>query len=333
MMTKSGLLSIRPIMKFKQRWFLIVTVVLLAVPVSARPSGATTNPRQDEARNAQYRSFVEKVKTDQAAAYQIGKDFISKYPTPDDQFLQYIKRYVAGYEDRQQRIQCGQVLKDNKAEAFTVCKAVLARTPDDLSVLASLGNTGLSLTGNDRKTYNGDAVSYARKAIQLINAGKTFEEGKPLPNKELTLASLNYIVGALSLETDPAEAAKALVAVARSDSDYKKVPQVYALLSDAYRRAEYDKLREELVNKCGTAEQQETPECKTLTAKVNDVTDRMIDALARAVAYAATSTDANAKTSSAKWKESLTNIYKFRKGSEDGLDAYIAGVTAKPLPQ
>ena len=87
-----------------------------------------------------------------------------------------------------------------------------------------------------------------------------------------------------------------------------------------------------MVNKCGTAEQQETPDCKALTAKVNDVTDRMIDALARAVAYSATTTDANAKSASAKWKESLKTIYAFRKGSEDGLDAYIAGVTAKPLP-
>ena len=315
--------------KFKQAGFLLICVVLLAAPLLAQ----TPAPTPEEARNAQYRSFVEKVSADPATAYQIGKDFIVKYPTPDDQYLQYVKKYVAAYEDRQARVKCGQALKDNKgAEAFAICNVVLATTPDDLTVLASLANTGLSLTGNDRKTYSADAVNDARKAIQLINAGKTFEAGKPLPNKELTLASLNYVVGAMSLETDPAEAVKAFIAAARSESDYKKVPQVYALLSDAYRRAEYDKLREEVVNKCGTPEQQETPDCKTLTAKVNDVTDRMIDALARAVAYAATSTDANAKNASAKWKQSLTTIYNFRKGSEDGLDAYIAGVTAKPLP-
>lgn len=311
--------------KFNQAGFLIVIVALLAAPVSAQTPAATP----EEARNAQYRSFVEKVTADPAAAFQIGKEFITKYPTPDDQYLQYVKKYVAAYEERSS---CAQALKDNKAEAFTSCKAVLAKTPDNLSVLVSLANTGLNLTGADRKTYSADSVSYARNAIQQVNAGKTFETGKPLPNKELLLASLNYIVGALGLETDPAEAAKALVAVARSESDYKKVPQVYALLSDAYRRAEYDKLREELGNKCGTAEQQETAECKTLTTKVNDVTDRMIDALARAVAYSAISTDANAKTASATWKQSLTTIYKFRKGSEDGLEAFIAGVIAKPLP-
>lgn len=310
--------------QFNQVGFLLIMLAMTAVPVLAQTPAATP----EEARNAQYRSFVEKVKTDPAAAYQIGKEFITKYPIPDDQYLQYVKKYVASYEERSS---CVQALKDNKAEAFTSCKAVLAKAPDNLSMLVSLANTGLNLTGNDRKTYSADAVSYARTAIQQLNEGKTFEPGKPLPNKELTLASLNYIVGALSLETDPAEAAKALVAAARSESDYKKVPQVYALLSDAYRRAEYDKLREELVSKCSTAEQQETPECKALTAKVNEVTDRMIDALARAVAYAATSNDANTKAASAKWKESLTAIYKFRKGSEDGLDAYIAGVIAKPL--
>jgi hypothetical protein len=320
--------SKQPMKKFKHVSPLFTVLMMLALLVS---SAATTNLRQDEARIAQYRSFVEKVKTDPAAAYQIGKEFINKYPTPDDQYLQYVKKYVATYDESQVRIRCGQALKDNKAEAFTVCKPVLAKTPDDLSVLASLANTGLSLTGNDRKTYSADSVSYARKAIEQVNAGKTFEAGKPLPNKELLLASLNYIVGALGLETDPAQAAKALIAVAKSESDYKKVPQVYSLLAEAYRRAEYDKLSQELGAKCSTAEQQETPDCKALTAKVNDVTDRMIDALARAVAYAATSTDANAKTASTAWKQSLATLYKFRKGSEDGMEAYIAGVTAKPL--
>lgn len=301
-------------------------LVMLALPVLA-----AAIPHQDEARIAQYRIFVEKVTADPAAAYQIGKEFINKYPTPDDQYLQYVKKYVATYDERQARIQCGQALKDNKAEAFTICKPVLAKTPDDLSVLASLANTGLSLTGNDRKTHSADSVSYARKAIEQVNAGKTFEAGKPIPNKELLLASLNYIVGALGLETDPAEAAKALMAAAKSESDYKKVPQVYSLLAEAYRRAEYDKLSQELVAKCSTTEQQETPDCKALSAKVNDVTDRMIDALARAVAYAATSPDANAKTASATWRQSLATLYKFRKGSEDGMEAYIAGVTAKPF--
>ncbi|HXU37480.1 MAG TPA: hypothetical protein VN937_14055 [Blastocatellia bacterium] len=312
--------------KFKQVSILFTVLVMLALPVLA-----AAIPNQDEARNALYRSFVEKVKDDQAAAYQIGKEFITKYPTPDDQYLQYVKKYVAGYEDRLPRVQCGQALKDNKAEAFTLCKPVVAKTPDDLSVLASLATTGLSLTGNDRKTNSADAVSYARKAIELVNAGKTFEAGKPLPNKDLLLASLNYIVGALSLETDPAGAAKALIAAAKSESDYKKVPQVYSLLAEAYRLAEYDKLSQEMSAKCSTAEQQATPECKALTDKVNDVTDRMIDALARAVAYAGTSTDAKAKTASEGWKKSLATLYKFRKGSEDGMEAYIASVTAKPL--
>lgn len=312
--------------KFKQISLLFTVLIMLALPVLA---AAISD--QDEARNALYRSFVEKVKADPAAAYKIGKEFIDKYPTPDDQYLQYVQKYVAAYDERQARIQCGQAIKDNKAEAFNICKPVLAKTPDDLSVLASLATTGLSLTGNDRKTNSADSVSYARKAIELVNAGKTFEAGKPLPNKELLLASLNYIVGALSLETDPTQAAKALIAAAKSESDYKKVPQVYSLLAEAYRRAEYDKLSQELGAKCSTAEQQETPDCKALSVKVNDVTDRMIDALARAVAYAATSTDANAKTASATWKQSLATLYKFRKGSEDGMEAYIAGVTAKPL--
>jgi hypothetical protein len=325
---KSGSLGVKLMNRLKQELPLIVVVVLLAIPALAQ----TPAPTPEEARNAQYRSFAEKVSADPAGAYTVGKEFINKYPTPDDQYLQYVKRWVSAYEDRLASSACADALKSNKAEAFTTCKPLAEKNPDNLNLMTNLANTGVNLTGNDRKTHAAEGAGYARKAIQLVNAGKTFEANKPLPNKELLLASLNYIVGNLSLETDPGEAAKALIAAAKSESDYKKAPAVYALLSEAYRRAEYDKLREEIVNKCGTAEQQETPECKTLNTKVNDVTDRMIDALARAVAYAATSTDASAKTASATWKQTLKSLYAFRKGSEDGMDAYIAGVTAKPLP-
>jgi hypothetical protein len=76
---------------------------------------------------------------------------------------------------------------------------------------------------------------------------------------------------------------------------------------------------------------QATPEGKAATDKVNDVTDRLIDALARAVAYSGTDAKfANLKTKS---MDRLTELYKYRhEGSDAGLKELIAGITSKPLP-
>jgi hypothetical protein len=59
--------------------------------------------------------------------------------------------------------------------------------------------------------------------------------------------------------------------------------------------------------------------------------DRITDALARAVALSGTETQyAEART---RWMQELTRFYKFRHNdSTDGLEAYIAGATSKPLP-
>jgi hypothetical protein len=62
------------------------------------------------------------------------------------------------------------------------------------------------------------------------------------------------------------------------------------------------------------------------------VIDRIIDAYARAVALSGT--DAQYREARARWTEQLTGFYKFRHNdSTEGLEAYIASVTAKPLPE
>jgi hypothetical protein len=62
------------------------------------------------------------------------------------------------------------------------------------------------------------------------------------------------------------------------------------------------------------------------------VLDRIIDAYARAVALAGTNPQNQA--AKAQWMTQLTNFYKFRNNNSDaGLNEFIAGVLAKPLPQ
>jgi hypothetical protein len=58
----------------------------------------------------------------------------------------------------------------------------------------------------------------------------------------------------------------------------------------------------------------------------------MIDAYARAVSLAGN--DPQQQTAKGQWMTRLTDLYKFRhENSAAGLNEFIAGVLAKPLPQ
>ena len=70
----------------------------------------------------------------------------------------------------------------------------------------------------------------------------------------------------------------------------------------------------------------ETDESKLMIANINQVLDRQIDALARAVALAS---DATVKKG---LLADLTDAYKARNKSDAGLDVFVASVLNKPLP-
>jgi hypothetical protein len=73
-----------------------------------------------------------------------------------------------------------------------------------------------------------------------------------------------------------------------------------------------------------------TDECKLKFDKMGLVVDRIIDALARAVALADSNPATKAKK--AEWMQTLEGFYKFRHEDKiDGLNELIANVQSKPL--
>lgn len=115
----------------------------------------------------------------------------------------------------------------------------------------------------------------------------------------------------------------------------EKDPYTYVRLAASYEHKEYAKLRHDYEANCKTDEQLKGAHCVEIVAKVNDVLDLMIDALARAVFYSKSGAQAAQYDGArAVWMEQLTALYEFRHNySHAGLDEYIAGVTSKPLPK
>jgi hypothetical protein len=335
-------------MKKLIRFFVFAALVAsFALPALAQTTPSTTTTpaaTQDdtEAKTAAYKKFTDNVPTKQApgnptVAYEAGKEYLAKYEAtdgPDDQYVKYIKRWVDSYEKIARRNQLLQNLKDKKYnEAFGLARQVLVDSPDDLPILFELSQGGLLAASGGNEANNADTINYAKKTIQLIQAGKTFQQGVAIPNKDVILGGLNYSLGFL-LRNSPAESMPYFINAAQFEGPSKKDPQTYIFLADAYENTEYKNLATQFNNNCKTEDQAKTQACIDLKAKADGVLDHMIDALARAVAYSKTTANATQYDKArAAWLETLTNYYKYRNGSEAGLDTLIAGITSKPLPK
>jgi hypothetical protein len=332
-------------MKKLIRMFVFAALVAtLALPVLAQntPSTTAATPAsgQDdtEAKTALYGKFTENRNTNPQVAYEAGKEYLEKYEAkdgPNDQYVKYIKKWVDSYDKIARRNQLLQQVKDKNYDgAFNASRQVLADFPDDLVVLYELSKAGLFAATSGNEKNNADAANYAKKTIQLIQSGKTFEKDKAIANKDEILGGLNYSLGFFLRKSQPSEAAVYFINAAQVEGFAKKDPQTYVFLAEAYESNEYKNLATQFNASCKTEDQLKTPECVELKAKADQVVDHMIDALARAIAYSNSSPDAakyaQARTS---WMEQLTNYYKYRTGSDTGLKELIASVTSKPIPK
>ncbi len=310
-------------------------VAFLSLRVSAqttRPASAVQET-EDEVKVAVYKRFVDNRLPNPALAYEAAKEYMRRYGKENDEYTRYLKLWIPAYEkdDRTQRLPEAIYASKNYAEGYNLAKQVLADDPDNVKALIALGYGGyLATTTAKNETFNADSVRYARKAIQLIEAGRTPDEWKPFQNKDDVLASLHYAIGFLELKTRPEEATADLIKALQYESDLKKSPFTYYYLAFTYEKGPYQRLSADYSKRF--ANQPETPESKAALDNLNRVIDRIIDAYARAVAL--TGTDPKYQASKTEWMKQLTTFYRFRHDNSDaGLNEFIAGALARPLPQ
>jgi hypothetical protein len=304
------------------------TIMLLAVAVIAAafaaPALAQTKECTDENKAAWYDTFLKNFKGDpaqQKIAYDAAKLYLTSCPAdPADKVAAYMQeKFVKPYEI----MTAGTTLKKQFEEAFTkknyadqirLGKEIVATEPDNSSVYIIMGLAGLG-----DPALASDASQYAKKAIEMIEAGKPFV---PYTTKDQPLAYLNYEIAKANLKSAPADSIPYLLKAARLESDLKKTWQLYYDLATAYGEGPRAKLTNDYKPFVG---QTETPESKLILANLNQVIDRQIDALARAVALA----DAANKKAI---MDDLTELYKYRNKSETGLNELVASVLTKPIP-
>jgi hypothetical protein len=317
------------------------TVAILALPIAARNLIADVgNAVQDqcstEGKEALYKSFLTNRQTDQAKAYDDAKKYLA-CPTTDvteaqQKIIDYLKKWSKAYEEGSKKLRVTNLLallyNDKKyPEAYALGKEILASEPDNLNVLVHLGSNGYLVANNPSLAT--DALDYAKKALQQLDAGKTLDDWKPLQGRDVAVAYLNFTIGALTIEKDPSNALKNLIKAAQFETPLKKSPFTYAYIAGAYETGPYAKQSDEYKKLYGGKD--ETPESKLALANINQIVDRMIDGYARAVALAGS--DPAFATQKPQWNESLTTWYKFRNNNSDtGMSELVANILSKPLP-
>ena len=316
------------------------TVAILALPVAAsnliaQPNNFAQDACTQEAKDALYQSFLKNRPNDQAKAYEDAKKYLACPPgevtEASQKIIDYLKKWSKAYEDGMKKIRFRELLYKEKKypEAYALGKEILAAEPDKTLVMVHMGANGYLVANNP--SLAGESLEYARKSIPALDSGKTINDWEELGSKENAIAYLNFTVGALTLEKEPANALKNLLKAAQFETNLKKSPYTYAYIAGAYETGPYAKLSEAYKTCC--AGKEETPESKLALANINQIVDRMIDGYARAVALAGT--DATYAAKKNEWNESLTQWYKFRNSTDTaltGLKDLLASILSKPLP-
>ena len=320
---------------------LAATAAMLCLPVAAKSLVSYSEiSLQDqcsqENKEALYAAFLEARKTDQPKAYETAKKYLacpagSDVTEATQKIIDYLKKWSTAYEEGSRKSKLPQLLYNEHKypEAYALGRELLKAEPENLKVLIDLGANGYLVAGLNQPQLNTDALNAAKKAMALLDAGKTVDDWSPLSGKDEALAYLNYTIGFLTVQSDPSAALKNLIKAAQFETPLKKAAQTYGYIGGSYEEGPYAKLSAEYTSKFKG--QDETPESKLLLANINQIVDRMIDAYARAVSLAGT--DSKLATQKAAWNERLTEWYKFRHNkTTDGMNEMVATILTKPLP-
>jgi hypothetical protein len=234
----------------------------------------------------------------------------------------------------------------NWDEVYAAGKDILAKEPDNLDVILTLGSIGFDQSIKKNYKYNDDTLRYAKLAMQKINSGTTSKNwglfDYKYENKDNALGWMNFNIGYITYyaQGNKKEALPYLYAASQANGETKSRPDAFEpvgayYFEDVKKLAdEVQKMIKEQTDMPATATDEERAkkdaEIKAKIAILNGTTERAMDAYSRAYTLA----KANPKTkpyADGLYKQ-LQALYNVRFQKTDGLDTYISSTVAKPMP-
>ena len=313
---------------YSARFFLRV---IAAAAFSLIFAAAAAAQCDTDAEMALYNKFLQNFKgsaEQQKTAYQNGKDYIEKFgkcPSDEEKKITvFIQKWITAYEADLIENNCTTAVKNTPEQAFESCQPYVTKDPENVRAYLLLTFAGAKNSKTTDAKFKENTVRAARKALDLIAAGKTTNNWIFGKEQADAVGAINYYAGFFSLDTSPAEAQTFFTNAAKTTGVYSKEPAVYDALARAIYNNEYKAAATEYNKKCTS---NPVSECDALYARAGQALDKVIDAYARAVALS------KDPASAAGAKNNLTNLYKQRHDNSDtGLDKLLAEVLSKPLP-
>lgn len=265
--------------------------------------------------------FKTKKPEDLEKAYILGKEYLAKFGNEKDENTNKVKEFVKKNRENQFFI----FLEQQKyQEAFSEGKEILAETPDNVSVAMNLAFGGYNaLAIKNDKSFTDQSINYAKQTISLLEKGTTPASFSPANNKDDAISWMYYIIGNFTKDTNIKESVANFYKSTQFEGKIKSTSMPYFAIA-VYFEDVYEKMAGEYNSKNKTmTEAQRTTELE----KVNKIMDQMMDAYARAIKFG----EAENNPQKDEWKKRLTEVYKFRKKTDAGLNEYITLVNTKPL--
>ena len=265
---------------------------------------------------------------DTAKAYELGKEFLARFGKEKDKDKDGMTAKVRTFVDEYKMSRFWDSIDAKKyAESFAMGKEILTAQPDNADVLMNLAYAGYNSMGTARdKTYVGDSLIYAKKAVLLIESGAAPKSYAPFSGKEEATAFMYFVAGNFELDTDLKASAVDIYKAVSIESSIKKSALPYYLIANYYEDI-YANLSAALKAKVD-AKTINDADLKTENGKIEKAIDLMMDAYARTVKLG----EAEKHPAADQWRQRLTQVYKFTKKTDQGLTEYINYINTMPLP-
>ena len=227
-------------MKLNIKFFIVGTMLAVLLPVVAIAQTPAADACTAEAKAALYTKFLanrqgptEANKSgDQEVAFNTAREYKTLCPADDSEPAKYMASWSGKYEAASRKSKFLTAYdKKSYAEMLTLGRQVLADDPNYNRAYILLGIVGYVASSTGNHSLNAESLPYAKKAIELLEAGKTPDDWKPYTGKDDALAWLNYSIGH-ALKDSPAEALPYMLKAARYQSLLKTNPLTFS----GYRR-------------------------------------------------------------------------------------------------
>jgi len=157
---------------------------------------------------ARFTDFKRNLDPDQQRfAYGTAKAYLRRWGGEKDADTKEVIKWVTEYERQMHQGDLYAAYNAKKyAQTFELARPMIKADPEYFFGLAIMTEAGYdnSLTGNT--SLNAETADYARRAIQLLEAGKVTKVD-PFKSIEIARGFLNYALGSMVKDEKPAEAA------------------------------------------------------------------------------------------------------------------------------